>query len=316
MSAEKRDLEKNFISAVIYINSSSSLTDFEQFSKKLIDTLGGLFKSFELIYVDDASPSEYVATIKKIHIDHSDIAMTILHMSKYQGMELSMNAGRDLAIGDFVIEFDECIYNFPDDLIEKAYRKCLSDIDIVSCADKAKSKMSSNIFYRIFNRFSDAESDLRSDNFRIISRRAINRIQALSKTIPYRKALYYESGLNTDTIEYDSESVSQYRHDRKSKNSRRRLAVDSLVLFTDIGYKCALALALIMAFIMICVSVYAIIVYVQGIAIVGWTTTMLFLSFAFFGLFVILTIVIKYLSLILEMIFKKNKYLFRNVEKL
>lgn len=316
MSNVIKDLEKNFISAVIYINSSSSLTDFEQFSKKLIDTLGGLFKSFELIYVDDASPSEYIEAIKQIHNEHSDIAMTILHMSKYQGMELSMNAGRDLAIGDFVIEFDECIYNFPDDLIEKAYRKCLSDIDIVSCADKAKSKMSSNAFYRIFNRFSDAEADLRSDNFRIISRRAINRIQALSKTIPYRKALYYESGLNIDTIEYDSGYVSDYRHDRKSKNSRRRLAVDSLVLFTDIGYKCALTLALIMAFIMICVSVYAIIVYVQGIAIVGWTTTMLFLSFAFFGLFVILTIVIKYLSLILEMIFKKNKYLFRNVEKL
>ena len=43
---------------------------------------------------------------------------------------------------------------------------------------------------------------------------------------------------------------------------------------------------------------------------------MLFLSFAFFGLFLILTIIIKYLSLLLELNFKKQRYMFENVEKL
>ena len=100
-----------------------------------------------------------------------------------------MNAGRDLAIGDFVMEFDECLYNFSDDMIEKVYTECLKDNDIVCCGDSNKTKSASIAFYSLFNRFSGMEYKLQSDNFRILSRRGINRMQSLNRTIPYRKAL-------------------------------------------------------------------------------------------------------------------------------
>ena len=70
------------------------------------------------------------------------------------------------------------------------------------------------------------------------------------------------------------------------------------------------------AMVMIFSAIYALIMYIKDIAIEGWTTTMLFLSFAFFGLFIILTIIIKYLSLLLELNFKKQRYMFESVEKL
>ena len=92
--------------------------------------------------------------------------------------------------------------------------------------------------------------------------------------------------------------------------------MDSLLLFTDVGYRIAAGMAGLMAAVMVFCALYALVIYIEGIAIVGWTTTILFLSFAFFGLFVILAIVIKYLSLLLNLTFKRQRYLFDVIEKL
>lgn len=313
---KKENLEKNFISAVVYMNSAENESELDTFLVNLVDKLGRLFEKYEIIVVDDDSPATYMEVVRKAKEMYPQTSMTILHMSGYQGMEMSMNAGRDLAIGDYVFEFDECSYNFPDDQIEKVYRACLSDFDIVNCSDAGKNHMGSNMFYSLFNKFSGLEYKLESDNFRILSRRGINRIQSLNRTIPYRKALYANCGLKVETLEYEPVEKGLYEYDRKMKKSRRNLAVDSIILFTDVGFKAAFTLSVLMAVFMVIMAVYAVIMYVGGIAIEGWTTTMLFLSFAFFGLFTIMTIVIKYLSLLLNINFKKHRYMFESIEKI
>ncbi len=314
--ANKENLEKNFISAVVYLNSAENKQELEDFLEKVLHNLQEHFLQFELICVDDASPIEYLTCVKECKRKYEQISITILHMSHYQGMEVAMNAGRDLAIGDFVIEFDECCYNFEDSMIQTVYAECLNDYDIVCCADNSKVKKSSQLFYGLFNYFSGMENRLQSDNFRILSRRGINRIQSLNKTIPYRKALYANCGLKMKVLEYEPVKHHAYRYDRKVKKTRRTLAMDSLLLFTDVGYHIAAWMAGLMALVMVFSAVYALVIYMSGIAIVGWTTTVLFLSFAFFGLFVILSIVIKYLSLLLNLTFKRQRYLFDGIEKL
>lgn len=89
--------------------------------------------------------------------------------------------------------------------------------------------------------------------------------------------------------------------------------MDTLILFTDIGYKFASVMTLLMTLISVAMVTYTIIIYVTANPVVGWTTTILFLAFAFFGLFGILTIVIKYLQLIIDLIFKKKYYSFTTV---
>ena len=75
-------------------------------------------------------------------------------------------------------------------------------------------------------------------------------------------------------------------------------------------------ITLAMLMIALCEIVYTIVIYCIGKPIEGWTTTMLVLTFGFFGMFLILTIVIKYLSLLLDMNFRKQKYLIEGVEKI
>lgn len=313
---KKSGSEKNFISCVVYLDSAESIDETRRFIEKISTILNGLVEHYELIFVDDECGTEYISQVKDMKKSMPDIPVTILHMSYYQGMEVSMNAGRDLAIGDYVIEFDECNSHFPDGIIEDMYLQCIDDADIVTCSDDSKKRWTSELFYVLFNRYSASPYKLHSENFRILSRRSINRIQALSRSIPYRKALYYESGLNVEALYYSSEMAADYSQDKRVRKSRRNLAIDSLVLFTDIGYKIALMISTIMAIIAGMFAVYALVIYLRGIAIEGWTTTVLFLAFAFFGLFVLISIMIKYLSLILNMSFKKNRYLFQSVEKL
>ena len=47
----------------------------------------------------------------------------------------------------------------------------------------------------------------------------------------------------------------------------------------------------------------------------GWFSTMGFLALGFFGVFALLTIILKYLSVMLNLIFKQQRYLVSYIEK-
>ena len=312
---DNQNLEKNFISAVIYLNTAENAQKLSDFIVHLMGVLSDNFLKYEIICVDDGSPQEYLDEVKQT-VQQRSVPVTVLHMSFYQGMELAMNAGRDLAIGDYVLEFDECVWNFPDDMIMQAYREVLNEWDIVCCADRTKEGITSKAFYELYNRFSGTQHLLESDNFRILSRRGINRVCSLNRSIPYRKAVYANCGLRFKVMHFDPVFRTDYGKDKKTKRFRKNLALDALLLYTDIGTRFSTLMAGLMALIAAVLAVYSLVVYLNGIAVVGWTTTMLFLSFGFFGFFALMAVVIKYLSLILNIVFRKEKYLFQSIEKL
>ena len=64
------------------------------------------------------------------------------------------------------------------------------------------------------------------------------------------------------------------------------------------------------------VTGYTVVIYLSGSPVEGWTTTMLFLGFGFFGMFAILTLVLKYLSLLVELTFRRQRYVFESIEKI
>ena len=314
---DRQNLEKNFISAVIYLNTAENDRKLSDFIARLARILSDDFLKYEIICVDDGSPQEYLDAVKRAISESTfSFPVTILHMSFYQGMELAMNAGRDLAIGDYVLEFDECVWNFPDDMIMQAYREVLKECDIVCCADRTKEGVTSKAFYELYNRFSGTQHLLESDNFRILSRRGINRVCSLNRSIPYRKAVYANCGLRFKVMHFEPAFRTNYGKDKKTRRFRKNLALDALLLYTDIGTRFSMLMAGLMALIAAVLAVYSLAVYLNGIAVVGWTTTMLFLSFGFFGFFALMAVVIKYLSLILNIVFRKEKYLFQSIEKL
>ena len=104
--------------------------------------------------------------------------------------------------------------------------------------------------------------------------------------------------------------------DAREKKYRAGLAVDSLILFTEVGYRFSKVMTVLMMCMSIFMIVYSIVIYTSFHPVAGWTTTILVLSVAFFGLFGVLTIIIKYLQLLVDLVFKRKHYSFESIEKL
>ena len=89
-----------------------------------------------------------------------------------------------------------------------------------------------------------------------------------------------------------------------------------MALYTDAGFKASVGIALVMMALALVELVYTLVVFCTGHPVAGWTTTMFVLTVGFAGVFAVLTIVVKYLSLLVDLIFKKQKYLIESVEKI
>lgn len=297
--------EKNFVSAVFYLHNDGPRAAV--FIASVNAVLAAHFEQYELVAVDDACTDGTAAALRD-WAKTLDKPLTILHLSVYHGLEAAMNAGLDAAIGDYVYEFDSTAGGWDPALVFAAYRKALEGCDIVSVCPR-QQKGSSSLFYRVFNASSRAAYKLRTDAFRLVTRRAVNRVHASSAHLPYRKAAYAASGLKMADIEYDGALPKQ-------AGGRLTLAVDSLALYTDAGFKVSAGLTLGMLMLTLLELVYTVAVYCTGHPIEGWTTTMLVLTVGFAGLFAVLTIVVKYLSLLVDLVFRRQKYLVESVEKI
>ena len=309
------DKQKSFVSAVIYVHNTEK--EIETFLKTVINTLENNFENSEIICVNDNSMDDSVQIIKKVSSVASTASVSILNMSYYHGIEGAMNAGMDLAIGDFVFEFDSVVNEFGEDEIMSVYQKALTGYDIVSASPDRKQKLSSKLFYYVFDKFTSLKYEMYTETFRVLSRRVINRIGSMNKTIPYRKAIYANCGLKTTNMKYHVEkSSSNNRKDKQERRYKRGLAVDTLILFTELGYSFAMTMTFIMIAVAVLTGIYSVIVFLVGNPVAGWTTTILFLAFSFFGLFGILTVIIKYLQITVNLVFKRKRYSFEGIEKL
>ncbi|SHI33204.1 dolichol-phosphate mannosyltransferase [Butyrivibrio fibrisolvens DSM 3071] len=306
--------EKNFASAIIYVHNAENR--IEEFLKAIIDFMEDNFEHSEIICVNDCSDDRSVDIIKKCSDSVTGTSVSVINMSHFHGLELAMDAGMDLSIGDFVFEFDNTVLDFEQGMIMEVYRRSLQGFDIVSASPNRKAKLSSRLFYKVFDRFSDTTYQMTTESFRVLSRRVINRISSMNKTIPYRKAVYANCGLKTDNIKYFPKVFSAETSDKREKKYRSGLAADALILFTDLGYSFAKSMTALMMLMSVFMVLYAIVIFATGHPVEGWTTTILFLAVAFFGLFGILTIIIKYLQLIVNLVFKRKHYNFESIEKL
>ena len=297
--------EKNFISAVVYLHNDGARA--VEFCRAASAELDAHFAQYELVVVDDACTDDTVEQLRAWGREQT-APLTILRMSMYHGLENAMNAGLDAAIGDYVYEFDSTELCYPAELIIKAYQTAVQGSDIVSVCPRT-GRGGSSLFYKVFNAHSQSAYRLRTDAFRLVTRRAINRVHASSAHLPYRKAAYAASGLKMTDLEFDG------RLTIKSKG-RFNLALDSLALYTNAGFKASMTITLCMLVLALAELVYTLVVFATGHPVAGWTTTMFVITVGFAGLFAVLTIVVKYLSLLLELTFKQQKYLVESIEKL
>ena len=306
--------EKKFISLVIYLHNVHQ--EVIPFFEKVIPVFEENFTQFEIVCVDDGCTDGTIGVLKEyLDSNRFSVMVNIVHMSFFHGLESAMNAGRDLAIGDFIYEFDTVVVDYSLDLLMGVYHRLLEGNDIVAAGSCGNIRFTSKLFYALYNKTSKARGKIGPETFRIVSRRAVNRVKSIGQYIPYRKALYSNCGLNTAVLTY--EPINGHAKKKKqAAGERASLALDSFIYFTNALERVSALISGAFLILTIGVGFYIVKDFLTGVSIVeGWLSTMGFMALGFFGVFALLTIILKYLSVMLNLIFRQQRYLVADIEK-
>lgn len=308
--------EKNFVSCVIYLhNEGSTVKDFLQ---NICRVMWENFEKYEIVCVNDGCMDDTAEQVREF-LESAEYkpVVSLVNLSYYQGIEIAMNAGCDFAVGDFLFEFDRCEMDFEPSLIMEVYRRALKGCDVVAAAPKFGVSFSSKLFYKVYNWGNKYREKIRQERFRVISRRAVNRVNQMNTYVPYRKAMYMNCGLKTDTIVYDNKESVKKTRNREERSKRSTLAADTIIIFTDVLEKVSMAVSVVFFGVLLVMFgwvVYSVFSRVRPVE--GWMSLMALISFGFFMVSVMLTLILKYLSVILNMSFKRQRYVVEGVEKL
>ena len=296
---EIKNKESNFVSAVVYLADGYKEVA-EEFLNTITDQFESNFKSFEIIVVNDACTDGSIEVIKSFAKHYSRAQISVLNMSYSQGKEKAIQAGVDLAIGDFVYEFESMLVDYDKTLIMDVYYKALKGYDIVSATQNIKPKLSSHIFYKLYNVFSSGQYAVGSEMFKVVSRRAINRVQSLSSTC----------GLKKTNLSY----APKYRNrinlrGKGNRGAKISTAIISLITYTNFAVKVAQLLLAITVAMLVGYGIMG----ALGLAIdyklcIGMVV----------AIFVELlgTICIYYLNVVIRLIMDKKNYVFDSIEKI
>lgn len=303
--------EEAFVSVLVYIRNSED--SIKKFLLNLDKFFLQNFKNYEIILLDDFSTDKTMEKINSIK-GKLNKQLVVVKMAWPHGNEFTMLAGTELSIGDYIFEIESTTMDCPIETLRRLFDKATEGFDLVAAVPNSGVSFSSRVFYTLLNKLSYLTFDLYTERLRIVSRRALNSALKSREKIRYRKALYKLSGFPSTSIKYSSKLKSK---PNRSIRDSVALAVEVLLLFSNLGPNLSFFAAFIFIIISILFGVYVLYVYLTFNSVLsGWTTIMLFLSVGFSGVFFILGLIGKYVSMLMMEIKNRQSYSIESINKI
>ena len=111
--------DKPYVSVLVpVLNEEESLPELH---KRLQDTLNGIGKPYEIIYINDGSTDTTEILLERFHAD--DKRVKVIEFNRNYGQHMALFAGFEFAKGEIVITIDADLQNPPEEipkLVEKA----------------------------------------------------------------------------------------------------------------------------------------------------------------------------------------------------
>ena len=299
-----KNLEQNYISIVLVINEDNN--QVEKKIKEIKKVLDGSFKGSEIVIVDNTTKISSLESLKSLKFKHTEIKLPIKHRTQQ-----ALNAGTAIAIGDYIVEIEDISFDIDYNKIIEMYKKSQEGYDFVFLTPK-KSKKTSKIFYSILNRYfkNSFNEDINSSVMTLSSRRGQNKVAEIGKKIINRNVAYVLSGLKSFSIEVNLD----YKN-KRSFSENLMLMFDTLIYYTDAIMLFTQRLAFGFFVLFGLGIIYSIITKIVKETVEGWASLFIILSLGFFGIFFILSIVIRYLHHILQNSLNTKDYIYSSVDK-
>lgn len=243
-------------------------------AEKVIEILSN-YSDYEIIFVDDGSSDRTLFIIKELHVENTKIQY--LSLSRNFGHQNALRAGIDYATGDCVISLDGD-FQHPPELIPDMINKWQEGYDIVYTIRKDTVKISlfkkitSQLFYKILNIFSDINIEQGAADFRLIDKKVAAGFNKIRENEIFFRGMVKWLGFKQIGIEY----VPNERLWGKSKYSLKKmvaLAFSGITSFSVKPLRISLFIGTSIAFLSILYGIYALYIKVfTNKSIEGWTS--------------------------------------------
>ncbi|MDD5157869.1 glycosyltransferase family 2 protein [Sulfurimonas sp.] len=249
--------------------------------ERLTQSLSAVTDDFEIIMVNDSSPDNAWGTIKKLA--QSDSRVKGINLSRNFGQHKAITAGLDYAQGDWIVVMDCDLQDQPEEII-KLYNKALEGHDIVfgrraKRKDTFFKKLSSKLFYKVYDYFTESKIDNTIANFSIISKKVLNTLKQMREQNRTYPLFVNWAGFKRTEINIEHSS----RDEGKSSYTFSKLinlAIDSIVSQSNKPLKLSIKFGFIVAFFSLLYASWLILRYFMfSIPVEGWTSVMVSIYF-------------------------------------
>jgi dolichol-phosphate mannosyltransferase len=254
--------------------------------------------SYEILLVNDGSSDETWERIRALAQARTGIVG--VNLSRNHGHQLAVTAGLSLARGERVLLIDADLQD-PPELLGRMMA-CLDQGYEVVYARRAKRAdeslfklVTAGLFYRVLRRLSDVDIPRDTGDFRLMSRRIVDRLNSMPERDRFIRGMVAWLGGRQTEIVYDRDARFAGRTNY-TVVKMLRLAVDGITSFSTVPLRAASLLAAIGAVFGILIAIYALIGFWTGRIVPGWTSLALMTVFFGVGQFACLAIIGAYLG--------------------
>ena len=251
----------------------------------LVSRIDGSIKkitdSYEIILVEDSSPDNSWDKIQENCRNYQNVKG--IKLSRNYGQQHAIQAGLDASVGEYVITMDCDLQDQPEE-IEKLIRKAKEGYEIVVASRKNRKddifkKLLSSIFYKTLSYLTETEQDKSVANFVIYHRKAVDAMARLHDFNRYYPMLQQMVGFNYTKVEIEHAE----REDGRSSysfNKRLRLAIDTILTFSDKPLRLTVKFGVLLSFLSICTAIVMVVLYIfSDVRVEGWASLALLISF-------------------------------------
>jgi len=241
---------------------------------RLVASLETISRDVEIILVEDCGGDRSWDIIEELA--RKDARVRGVQFSRNFGQHYGITAGIDVAAGDWVVVMDGDLQDPPEE-VPRLYAKALEGYDVV-VAKRAERKhdavkrLTSWLFYKMFNYFSGMQYDWQVGNFRIISRKVIGTFRSMREQLRFFGALVEWMGFPTASIEVRH---AERAGGRSTYTFRKlwKLALETILSYSDkplwiavkLGFSLALVSFLFGSYILVRAMLY-------GSPVLGWSS--------------------------------------------
>jgi dolichol-phosphate mannosyltransferase len=251
--------------------------------RELTHQLSSLPYSFEFIFVDDGSTDGSLAIVKELAKQNDKVYY--IELSRNFGHQYALKAGLDVSNGDCVISMD-CDLQHPPEVVLKLIAKWEEGYDVVYTRRSPSKNLSwikrktSSLFYAFMNNISDLKLEKGTADFRLMNRNVLEAFAHLNESELFIRGLVKWAGFRQTAIDYEARE----RYAGETKYNLKKMlsfAFRGITAFSVRPLQLIAYLGIFLFLISMILVPYALISYIMGKTVSGWTSLMI--SVIFFG---------------------------------